>query len=215
MLETHVEELVATLGRPDGIFQPLRELRPFGAQARHPATGRLLPGHADWERVLVAIEDVTERETARRRLAESEDYARGLFDAFPGFALGRGFQQRQASARRRPGDEASRLPRLHRRAPRIRRALHERDPGHRRQPAYARPLRRARQGHLARSPRRHVQGRHAATVPRTAHRSVGRQAVPAARGRELHAGRRRSSTCICNSRSCRATRPTGPWCRSP
>ncbi|MBZ0227134.1 MAG: sensor domain-containing diguanylate cyclase [Bauldia sp.] len=43
-------------------------------------TGRILPGHEEgWERVLIAIEDVTERETARRRQAASERYARGLF----------------------------------------------------------------------------------------------------------------------------------------
>jgi len=46
--------------------------------------GTILPGHeADWSRVLVAIEDVTERETARRSLAESEIYARGLFHHSP------------------------------------------------------------------------------------------------------------------------------------
>ena len=33
--------------------------------------------------MLVAIEDVTERETARRELALSEDYARGLFEHSP------------------------------------------------------------------------------------------------------------------------------------
>ncbi|HVV95311.1 MAG TPA: PAS domain-containing protein [Hyphomicrobiales bacterium] len=46
--------------------------------------GRVMPGHEDgWGRVLVAVEDVTERETARRRLAASEDYARGLFAHSP------------------------------------------------------------------------------------------------------------------------------------
>jgi len=46
--------------------------------------GMILPGHdSDWSRVLVAIEDVTGRETARRSLAESESYARGLFHHSP------------------------------------------------------------------------------------------------------------------------------------
>src|SRR5882724_10975387 len=46
--------------------------------------GSILPGHEDsWERVLVAIEDMTERETARRQLALSEEYARGLFEHSP------------------------------------------------------------------------------------------------------------------------------------
>jgi PAS domain-containing protein len=46
--------------------------------------GVILPGHeAGWERVMVAIEDVTERESARRQLAVSEAYARGLFEDSP------------------------------------------------------------------------------------------------------------------------------------
>jgi diguanylate cyclase (GGDEF)-like protein len=46
--------------------------------------GTLLPGHeARWDRVMVAIEDVTERETARRRLADSENYSFGLFAHSP------------------------------------------------------------------------------------------------------------------------------------
>jgi diguanylate cyclase (GGDEF)-like protein len=46
--------------------------------------GAVLPGHeANWERVLIAVEDVTERESARRLLALSEDYARGLFQHSP------------------------------------------------------------------------------------------------------------------------------------
>jgi diguanylate cyclase (GGDEF)-like protein len=46
--------------------------------------GTVLPGYEhSWERVLIAIEDVTERETARRRLAISEEHARGLFEHSP------------------------------------------------------------------------------------------------------------------------------------
>jgi diguanylate cyclase (GGDEF)-like protein len=46
--------------------------------------GIVLPGHeARWDRVMIAIEDVTEREGARRRLAESESYAFGLFAHSP------------------------------------------------------------------------------------------------------------------------------------
>jgi diguanylate cyclase (GGDEF)-like protein len=46
--------------------------------------GAILPGHEEsWDRVLIAVEDVTERETARRRLAISETYARGLFQHSP------------------------------------------------------------------------------------------------------------------------------------
>jgi diguanylate cyclase (GGDEF)-like protein len=46
--------------------------------------GRLLPGYEDnWGRILIAMDDVTEREGARRLLALSEDYARGLFQHSP------------------------------------------------------------------------------------------------------------------------------------
>jgi diguanylate cyclase (GGDEF)-like protein len=46
--------------------------------------GTIVPGYeADWQRVLVTIEDVTERETARRSLVRSEKYARGLFHHSP------------------------------------------------------------------------------------------------------------------------------------
>ncbi len=47
-------------------------------------TGTLLAGHErDWARVLVAVDDVSEREGARRLLALSEDYSRGLFEHSP------------------------------------------------------------------------------------------------------------------------------------
>jgi len=46
--------------------------------------GTILPGHEQsWDRVLIAIEDVTEREGARRRLVDSENYAFGLFAHSP------------------------------------------------------------------------------------------------------------------------------------
>ncbi len=47
-------------------------------------TATVLPGYeADLGRVLVAVQDVTEREAARRQLDESERYARGLFEYSP------------------------------------------------------------------------------------------------------------------------------------
>lgn len=46
--------------------------------------GTILPGYEEsWDRVMVAIEDVTERESARRRLAKSENHALGLFAHSP------------------------------------------------------------------------------------------------------------------------------------
>jgi diguanylate cyclase (GGDEF)-like protein len=47
-------------------------------------TGTVLPGHEQsLDRVLVAVQDFTMQEVARRDLAESERYARGLFDHSP------------------------------------------------------------------------------------------------------------------------------------
>jgi diguanylate cyclase (GGDEF)-like protein len=46
--------------------------------------GTILPGHEQsWDRIMIVIEDVTERESARRRLVESENYASGLFTHSP------------------------------------------------------------------------------------------------------------------------------------
>jgi diguanylate cyclase (GGDEF)-like protein/PAS domain S-box-containing protein len=46
--------------------------------------GTILPGHEqNWDRVMIAIEDVTEREHTRRRLIDSESYAFGLFAHSP------------------------------------------------------------------------------------------------------------------------------------
>lgn len=45
---------------------------------------RVLPGHEqDWGRVLLSLEDVSERESARRALLGSERYAQGLFEHSP------------------------------------------------------------------------------------------------------------------------------------
>jgi diguanylate cyclase (GGDEF)-like protein len=55
-----------------------------GARLDIQLSGMIFPGHEQsWDRVMVAIEDVTERESARRRLAESESYASGLFAHSP------------------------------------------------------------------------------------------------------------------------------------
>ena len=46
--------------------------------------GAVLPGcEENWSGVLVSLEDVSERESARRLLALSENYARGLFQHSP------------------------------------------------------------------------------------------------------------------------------------
>lgn len=84
MLTTFVEELLQ-------LWSGQRSFR--GTTVNYSLTGRridiqlkgsILEGHEDrWDRVLVAIEDVTEQETALRRLALSDSYARGLFEHSP------------------------------------------------------------------------------------------------------------------------------------
>ncbi|MBV8623495.1 MAG: sensor domain-containing diguanylate cyclase [Herbaspirillum sp.] len=47
-------------------------------------SGRIMPGSEQtWDYILLAIENVTERETARKKLSNSENYARGLFEYSP------------------------------------------------------------------------------------------------------------------------------------
>ncbi len=84
MLTGHVEELMQ-LWEGRGSFR--------GQGVNYTLTGRrldvlvsgnVLPGsETDWARVLVAVDDVSEREAARRALAASDAHARGLFDHSP------------------------------------------------------------------------------------------------------------------------------------
>jgi len=84
MLKAHIEELVQLWeGKPDFGSNTVNYSL-SGKRLDIQLKGTILPGHEErWERVLVAIEDVTERETARRELAMSEAYARGLFEHSP------------------------------------------------------------------------------------------------------------------------------------
>jgi diguanylate cyclase (GGDEF)-like protein len=84
MLDRHIDELVQLWEGRGEFFGHSVNSRLAARRIYNQIPGRVLPGHADdWQRVLVAIEDVSERETARRRLAASERYARGLFEHSP------------------------------------------------------------------------------------------------------------------------------------
>ncbi|MDX2203380.1 MAG: sensor domain-containing diguanylate cyclase [Hyphomicrobiaceae bacterium] len=84
MLERHIEELIALWNGETAFSSQSVNYSLSGRRIDIQMTGRVLPGHeASLGRVLIAIEDVTERETARRRQAESENYARGLFEHSP------------------------------------------------------------------------------------------------------------------------------------
>jgi diguanylate cyclase (GGDEF)-like protein len=84
MLEAHIEELVQLWdGKPEFSSDTVNYTL-TGQRLDIQLRGRVLPGSEDsWDRVLVAIDDVTERETARRKLALSEEYAQGLFEHSP------------------------------------------------------------------------------------------------------------------------------------
>lgn len=84
MLKTHIEELVQLwMGRTHFASTTVNYTL-AGERLDIQLNGQILPGHeAGWDRVLIAIEDITERETARRSLIDSENYARGLFAHSP------------------------------------------------------------------------------------------------------------------------------------
>jgi diguanylate cyclase (GGDEF)-like protein len=84
MLKTHIDELVQLWEGHKEFFSNTVNYTLSGRRLDIQLKGSILPGHeGDWDRVLVAIEDVTDRETARRQLSVSETYARGLFEHSP------------------------------------------------------------------------------------------------------------------------------------
>jgi diguanylate cyclase (GGDEF)-like protein len=78
------EELVQLWNRKKSFSSHTVNYTLAGARLDIQLSGTILPGHEqDWDRVMIAIEDVTERENARRRLAASESHAFGLFAHSP------------------------------------------------------------------------------------------------------------------------------------
>jgi diguanylate cyclase (GGDEF)-like protein len=84
MLDTHIEELVQLWNGRTEFSSSTVNYTLSGGRLDIQLDGKVLPGHeANWGRVLVAIEDVTAREEARRELVDSNNYARGLFAHSP------------------------------------------------------------------------------------------------------------------------------------
>lgn len=84
MFEQHVEELAQLWDGHTRFASQTVNYSLAGKRLDILLNGHVLPGHeADWSRVLLAIEDVTERVQAQQRLASSELYARGLFEHSP------------------------------------------------------------------------------------------------------------------------------------
>ncbi|MCZ7641723.1 MAG: sensor domain-containing diguanylate cyclase [Pseudorhodoplanes sp.] len=84
MLDTHIEELVQLWDGNTQFVSNTVNYTLSGKRLDIQLSGTMLPGHErGWDRVLIAIEDVTARENARRGLVHSENYARGLFAHSP------------------------------------------------------------------------------------------------------------------------------------
>jgi len=84
MLEPHIEELVALWDGKSGFSSQTVNYSLSGERLDILVNGTVLPGHQDdWSRVLVAIEDITERTRAEKRVVQAEHYARGLFEDSP------------------------------------------------------------------------------------------------------------------------------------
>ncbi len=84
MLENHVEELAQLWDGATDFQSQTVNYTLSGRRLDVLLRGSILPGYLDdWGRVLLAVEDISERETARRGLAVSEEYARGLFQHSP------------------------------------------------------------------------------------------------------------------------------------
>ena len=84
MIEPHINELVALW---DGQLRFASQTVNYSLDGRRLdilVNGSVLPGaEHDWRRVLVSIEDITQRTRAERGVAQAERYARGLFDDSP------------------------------------------------------------------------------------------------------------------------------------
>lgn len=84
MLHTHIEELLQVWEGKLSFSSHSVNYTLSGKRLDIQLNARILPGSEDdWSRVLLAVENVTERESARRKLANSENYARGLFEYSP------------------------------------------------------------------------------------------------------------------------------------
>ncbi|MCF8478759.1 MAG: diguanylate cyclase [Pseudolabrys sp.] len=84
MLTTHIEDLVQLWEGKTEFSSNAVNYSLAGDRLDVQLKATILPGHEDtWSRVLLALEDVTDREDARRLLIGSENYARGLFAHSP------------------------------------------------------------------------------------------------------------------------------------
>ena len=98
--KTHHRRTGRSSGTADRVLQQHGQLHAAGRRLDIQLKGSILPDYEDnWERVLIAIEDVTERETARRRLAAARTM-RAACSSIRRCRSGSRIFRRQAAARR-------------------------------------------------------------------------------------------------------------------
>ncbi len=84
MLEPHIGEMVQLWNGAGNFSSNTVNYSIGGRRIDIQLRGRILPGHEkSWDRVLLAIEDVTAREDALREQARNKQYAQGLFEHSP------------------------------------------------------------------------------------------------------------------------------------
>jgi len=84
MVEPHINELVALWDGDLRFSSQTVNYSLSGERLDIIVNGSVLPGHeTDWSRVLVAIENISQRMRAERSLEQAERYARGLFEDSP------------------------------------------------------------------------------------------------------------------------------------
>jgi diguanylate cyclase (GGDEF)-like protein len=84
MFEEHLEELAQLWEGRNGFSSESVNYTLDGDRLDIVLKATVLPGHeATWDRVLVSIDDITERARAERALRRSEEYAMGLFQHSP------------------------------------------------------------------------------------------------------------------------------------
>lgn len=84
MFDQHLEELGQLWDGQLSFHSDTVNYTLGGARLDIALKATVLPGHeADWSRVLLALEDTTERRRAERALRQSEAYAKGLFEHSP------------------------------------------------------------------------------------------------------------------------------------
>jgi diguanylate cyclase (GGDEF)-like protein len=84
MLENHIVELEQLWNGAIEFVSHTVNYTIAGRRLDVQLRGAVLPGYEDdWGRILLSVEDISEREAARRLAASSESYARGLFHHSP------------------------------------------------------------------------------------------------------------------------------------